>query len=97
MPIKCRITCLRVTLRELETLGIYFYDFVGWAAHHTVFSVACNSDSKILAALRTAETIARTQSRLDANKFPIFLVGWTSRKGFVAIWIPVGLSSGLSP
>ena len=51
--VKCRITCLRLTLRELEkkTCCITFDDFVGWAAHQTVFSVACNSDSEILEAL----------------------------------------------
>ena len=71
--VKCRITCLRVTLREL------FVDFVGWATHETVFSVACinNSDSEILEALQTVETVVRTQRRrLDADKFPMFSVGW---------------------
>ena len=28
-----------------------FDDFVGWAAHQTVFSVDCNSECEILAAL----------------------------------------------
>ena len=28
--VKCRINCLRVTLRELETFWITFDDFVGW-------------------------------------------------------------------
>ena len=50
---KCRITCLRVTLRELENFCITFDDFVGWAANQTVFSIACNSDSEILTALQT--------------------------------------------
>ena len=31
--------------------------------------------------------------RLDAEKFPMLSGGWSY---FVAIWIPVGLSSGLS-
>ena len=26
--VKCRITCLRVTLRELENVLYHFYDFV---------------------------------------------------------------------
>ena len=51
LPVKCRITCLRVTLRELEMFYITF-DFVGWAAHETVSSVAFFSDSEILAALQ---------------------------------------------
>ena len=38
--VKCRTTCLRVTLRELETFCITVDDSVGWAAHQTVFSVA---------------------------------------------------------
>ena len=79
--VKCRITCLGVTLRELETFcTILFYDFIGSAAHQTVFSVACNSDSEILLALQTAETVTvvRTRrDRLDADKFPMFSVGWT--------------------
>ena len=53
--VKCRITCLRVTLRELETFCITSDDFIGWAAHQTVFSVACinSSESEILAVLQT--------------------------------------------
>ena len=45
------------------------------------------------------ETVARAQRhrRLDADKFPMFSVGCTPGKVFVAFWIPVGLSSGLSP
>ena len=36
------------------------------------------SDSEILAALQTVETVFRTQRhRLDADKFPIFSAGWT--------------------
>ena len=74
-------------------------DFVVWAAHLTVFSVACNSDSEILAALQTVANtvVVRTQRhRLNTDKFPMFSVGWRG-KDFVAIWIPVGLSSGLAP
>ena len=38
--------------------------------HSTVISVACNSDSEILAALQIVETVARTQGRhrLDAEE-----------------------------
>ena len=42
--VKLRITCLRVTLRE--QLNLLYHDFVGWAAHQTVFSVVCNSNSE---------------------------------------------------
>ena len=42
------------------------------------FSAACNSDCEALAALEIVETVARTQRHhLDADKFPMFLVGWT--------------------
>ena len=78
--VKYRQTCLRVTLRELKTLCITFDDFVGWAAHQTVFSVACNSDSEKLAALQTVETVVRTSTqrhRIDADTFQMFSVGWT--------------------
>ena len=58
--------------------------------------VGCKSDSEILASLETVETVVRTQKhRLEADKFPIFSVGGPG-KDFIAIWIPVGLSSGLS-
>ena len=61
--VKCRITCLRVTLRELDYYFFTFDDFGGWAAHQTVFFVAFNSYSEILAALQTmtVETVIRTQ------------------------------------
>ena len=50
----------------------------GWGAHQTIFSVACNSNSGILASLQTVETVVHTQRyRLDANKFPMFSVRWT--------------------
>ena len=60
-------------------------------------SVACNSDFELLAALQAVETVVRTK---DIVLTPISfrysrLVG--PSKGFVAIWIPVGLTSGLSP
>ena len=83
LPVKCRVTCPPVTLRELQqktSLVTFFYDFVSCAAHQTVFSVACSSDSEtiILAALQTVETVVRTQRhRLDAEKFLMFSVGWT--------------------
>ena len=57
---------------------IPFGDSVGWAAHQTDFYVACNSDSEILTALQTVETVVRTRRhRIDADKFPMFSVGWT--------------------
>ena len=60
---------------------IFFDDFVGWTAHQTIFSVACNSDSHILAALQTVGTVLRTQRhRLDADKLPMFSVSWTSQE-----------------
>ena len=79
LPVKICITCLRGTPRELENLCITFFDdFVGWAAHQTVFSVACDSDSDILAVLQTVETVVRTQiHRLDFDKFQMFSIGWT--------------------
>ena len=58
--------------------------------------VGCKSDYEILASLETVETVVRTQKhRLETDKFPIFSVGGPG-KDFIAIWIPVGLSSGLS-
>ena len=69
LPVKCRITCLRVNIRELENLCITFDDFV-------VHSVACNSDSEILAAFQTIETVVRTsRHRLYAYPLPIFSAG----------------------
>ena len=64
--------------------------------------IACKSDSEIIlvAAFQTmtVETVVRTQRhRLDADKLPMFSVDFGPGKGFVAIWIPVGLSSGLLP
>ena len=56
---------------------ISFDDFVGWAAYQTIFFVACNSDSYILAALQTVGTVLCTQRhRLDADRFPMFSVSW---------------------
>ena len=67
LPVKCRITCLRVTLIEPETFCITFDDFVGWAAHHICVSVvACNSDSEILAAVQTEEIVVRTQTKTSS-------------------------------
>ena len=58
--------------------------------YHIVFSVGCNSDSEILAAFQTVETVVHTQiHRLEADKFPMFSVGVGPGKDFVAIWIPV--------
>ena len=76
--VNCRITCLRVTLQDLGNIIVsLFDDFGGWTAHQAVFSVACNSDSEMLAALQTVETVIRTQKpRVDAGTFPMFSVGW---------------------
>ena len=80
-----------------KTFRITCEDFVGWAAHQTFFSVASISDSDILAALQTVQTVLRTQSIvLTPMCFRCSRVVEPG-KGFVAIWIPVGLSSGLSP
>ena len=89
--VKCRITYLGVTLRELENLfGSLLMTMLDGQHNQSVFSEGCPSDSKILGALQTVETVDRTQRhRVGADKFPIFSVGWT-------IWIPVDLSSGLS-
>ena len=47
--------------------------------HQAVLSLGCNSDPEIiLAALKTVETVVRTQRHhLDADKFPMFSVAWT--------------------
>ena len=47
-------------------------DFTGWVAHQKVFSVACNSDPKTLAALQTVKSVfvPDQRHRLDADKFP---------------------------
>ena len=39
-------------INRIVIISITSDNFVGWAAHQTVFSVACNSDSKILATLQ---------------------------------------------
>ena len=100
LPLKCRITCVRVILQELENLCITFDAFVGLAAHQTVFyDVACNSNSETLAALQTR------QYKLQFVPKDIVLTPISFRssrlvrpsKGLIAIWIPVGLSSGLPP
>ena len=77
---KCRITCRRVTHRKLDFLHwVTFNDFVGWAAHQTVFSVACKLDSETLAAgFQRVKTVVHTQRhRLDADEFPMISLGWT--------------------
>ena len=96
--VKCRITCLRETLRQLrfffESLSITLVN-----GQHDIFSVACtgNSDSEMLAALQTVDSVVRTQTPCrDERSFRCFwLVG--RGKDFVASGIPSGLSSGLSP
>ena len=71
-----------------QTSWVTFDDFVGWAAHQTVFSVASNSDFETLAALQMVGTVLRTQrDRLDGDKFPIFSGGRT-RQGFCRDWSP---------
>ena len=55
---------------------VTFDDFGTWAVHQTVFSVACDSDSEILAVLQTVKTVVRTQRhRFDADKFPMLSCG----------------------
>ena len=73
-------------------LLFYFIQFVA-----RTFSVACNSDAEIFAAIQTVDTVVRTQRYLlDAGMFPILSVGRTWQE-FCHDWILVGLSSGLSP
>ena len=64
-------------------------DFVSLAAHQTVFSVACSSDSEILAVLQTKKDIILTPISFRCTRLV------APGKGFVAIRISVGLSSGL--
>ena len=72
------VPCCCSNAHEISLTCITFDDFVGRTAHQTVISIACNSDCEILAALQTVETVVRTQRhRLDADKFPMFSVGWT--------------------
>ena len=53
-------------------------------AYQRVFSVACNSDSEILVAFQTVESVVRTQRHcFGAYKVPMFSGGWTW-KGFCA-------------
>ena len=57
---------------------------------HVIFPVACinSSDSAILAALQTVlivDHVVRTQRhRLDADKFPMFSVGWLDLARFLS-------------
>ena len=85
MPFVCAIAC-KVS-HNLSSFNppiarknppITFDDLVEWAAHQTVPSVSCNSDYEIPAALQAVETVVRTpRPGLDADKFPMFSVGWT--------------------
>ena len=77
----------------------FFDDFVGWVTYQTVLSVTCISNPETLSELQTVETNCSLYPKTSSwrGKFPTFSVGWTWRKSFVAIWIPVDLSSGLSP
>ena len=57
-----------------KCIAVHTFDYlVGSAAHQTVFYVACNSDSEILAALQ----IPKQRHGLDADKFPMFSIGCT--------------------
>ena len=70
--------CVSPRYRLKNVLNLFFYDLGGRAGHQTVFSVAaCNSDSELLAAFQTVETtLVRPQRhRLDADKFPMLLLG----------------------
>ena len=86
--VKCRINNLsscnpRIVRNSFRVL--FYYDFIEWAAHQTVFSIACNSDYEILAALQAEETVVRPQiHRLNTDKVPMFSGGWTWQ-GFVAV------------
>ena len=62
----------------------------------TVSSVACSSDSKILIVLKAVEAVICSQRYRVDDEFPMFS-GDRTWQGFVTIWVPVGLSSGLSP
>ena len=79
--VKCRLTCLRVTLPYLENfLSVLMTLLDGHISVKTVSSAACNSDFEIPAALQTVESVlvVRTQRHgLDVDKFPMFSVGWT--------------------
>ena len=80
LPVKCRVTSLRVTFRELVFfVCLTFDDFVGWAAHQTIFSVACNSVFEIQPAFQAVETVVRTRKHYEADKFSKFSVGWTGQ------------------
>ena len=62
------------------------------AVHHTVFSVAYNSDSEVLTALfHTVESFLKFVLKcivlVNTDKFPIFSGGWGPGKDFVAIWM----------
>ena len=65
--------------------------FGKWAAHQTVFSVACNSDSEILAALQTM-TVKAVVTGVPKVILLAPISFWCCRvvepgKDFVAIWI----------
>ena len=53
--VKCRITCLCVTLRERarKRFESFLMAWLDGAARQAVFSVDCNSDSEMLTTLQT--------------------------------------------
>ena len=55
--------CMTCGLEKLDSC-VTFDDYVGWAAHQTVSFVACYSDSDIVTALQTVQTVVRTQRYL---------------------------------
>ena len=65
--------CLKKNLNVVMSTFILFFQFVA-----RTFSVACNSDAEIFAAIQRVETVVRTQRHLlDAGMFPMLSVGWT--------------------
>ena len=88
--VKCRITCFPSNPPiARKTFAVTVDYFVECAAHQTVFSVACNSDSEILAALQTVEAVIRTAHkthREGADKFPMF-IGWLDLAGVLSRFV----------
>ena len=80
----------RATKRFVSLLITFLLD-----GQHTrqLISVTCNSDSEMLGALQTVETVVRTQiHRLDADRIPMFLIGWTWQGfcrdfGSLLVWV----------
>ena len=109
--IACKVShksCLHVTLQERARIFLGSLLMTLLVGQHASDSLLCSLYFifQILKYKTTGstpdtavETVARAQRhrRLDADKFPMFSVGCTPGKVFVVFWIPVGLSSGLSP